>query len=138
MIEVRNLKKGFGDKVVINNVSMALHDGKCNLIIGTSGSGKTVLMKCIIGLFKPDTGDILYDGENFTSMNDDDKKEVRKKIGMLFQGSALFDSLDVEKNVMFPLDMFTDWTYKEKRKRVNEVLARVNLEGSNRKFPAEI
>jgi phospholipid/cholesterol/gamma-HCH transport system ATP-binding protein len=138
MIEVKNLKKGFGDKVVINDVSMVLHDGKCNLIIGTSGSGKTVLMKCLIGLFKPDSGDIIYDSKSFTNMTDEDRKEVRQQIGMLFQGSALFDSLNVEKNVMFPLDMFTNWGYKEKRKRVNDVLARVNLEGSNRKFPAEI
>lgn len=138
MIEVKNLKKGFGDKVVINDVSMVLQDGKCNLIIGTSGSGKTVLMKCLIGLFKPDSGDIIYDSKSFTGMTDEDKKEIRQQIGMLFQGSALFDSLNVEKNVMFPLDMFTNWSYKEKRKRVNEVLARVNLEGSNRKFPAEI
>jgi phospholipid/cholesterol/gamma-HCH transport system ATP-binding protein len=138
MIEVKNLKKGFGDKVVINDVSMVLQDGKCNLIIGTSGSGKTVLMKCLIGLFKPDSGDIIYDGKSFTGMTDEDRKEIRQQIGMLFQGSALFDSLNVEKNVMFPLDMFTTWGYKEKKKRVNEVLARVNLEGSNRKFPAEI
>lgn len=138
MIEVKHLKKGFGDKIVINDVSMVLHDGKCNLIIGTSGSGKTVLMKCLIGLFKPDSGDILYNGKSFTQMNEEDKKDIRKQIGMLFQGSALFDSLNVEKNVMFPLDMFTNWNYKEKRKKVNEVLARVNLEGSNRKFPAEI
>src|SRR5215210_8817837 len=138
MIEVKNLKKSFGDKTVINDVSAVMHDGKCNLIIGTSGSGKTVLMKCLIGLFEPDSGDIIYDGKSFTGMNDDDKKEIRKQIGMLFQGSALFDSLNVEQNVMFPLDMFTTWNYKEKRKRVNEVLARVNLEGSNKKFPAEI
>jgi phospholipid/cholesterol/gamma-HCH transport system ATP-binding protein len=138
MIEVKNLKKSFGEKTIINDVSAVMHDGKCNLIIGTSGSGKTVLMKCLIGLFHPDSGDIVYDGKSFTSMNDEDKKEVRKQIGMLFQGSALFDSLTVERNVMFPLDMFTTWGYKEKRKRVNEVLARVNLEGANKKFPAEI
>jgi phospholipid/cholesterol/gamma-HCH transport system ATP-binding protein len=138
MIEVKDLKKGFGDKPVIKGVSMVMQDGKCNLIIGTSGSGKTVLMKCLIGLFEPDEGDIIYDGKSFTQMNVEDKKEIRKQIGMLFQGSALFDSLNVERNVMFPLDMFTNWNYKEKRKRVNEVLARVNLEGSNKKFPAEI
>jgi phospholipid/cholesterol/gamma-HCH transport system ATP-binding protein len=138
MIEVRDLKKGFGDKLVIKGVSMTMQDGKCNLIIGTSGSGKTVLMKCLIGLFEPDAGDIIYDGKSFTNMNVEDKKEIRKQIGMLFQGSALFDSLNVERNVMFPLDMFTNWSYKEKKKRVNEVLDRVNLEGANRKFPAEI
>ena len=138
MIEVKDLKKGFGDKLVIKGVSMVMQDGKCNLIIGTSGSGKTVLMKCLIGLFEPDAGDIIYDGKSFTSMTTEDKKEIRKQIGMLFQGSALFDSLTVERNVMFPLDMFTNWSYKEKRKRVNEVLDRVNLEGANKKFPAEI
>jgi len=138
MIEVKHLKKSFGDKTIINDVSATFLDGKCNLIIGTSGSGKTVLMKCLIGLFEPDSGDIIYDGKSFTSMTEDDRKEIRKQIGMLFQGSALFDSLNVERNVMFPLDMFTTWHYKEKRKRVNEVLARVNLEGSNKKFPAEI
>jgi phospholipid/cholesterol/gamma-HCH transport system ATP-binding protein len=138
MIEVKDLKKGFGDKMVIKGVSMVMQDGKCNLIIGTSGSGKTVLMKCLIGLFEPDAGDIIYDGKSFTSMTIEDKKEIRKQIGMLFQGSALFDSLNVERNVMFPLDMFTNWGYKEKRKRVNEVLDRVNLEGANKKFPAEI
>ena len=138
MIEVKDLKKGFGEKMVIKGVSMVMQDGKCNLIIGTSGSGKTVLMKCLIGLFEPDAGDIIYDGKSFTNMTIEDKKEIRKQIGMLFQGSALFDSLNVERNVMFPLDMFTNWGYKEKRKRVNEVLDRVNLEGSNRKFPAEI
>jgi phospholipid/cholesterol/gamma-HCH transport system ATP-binding protein len=138
MIEVKDLKKGFGDKLVIKGVSMVMQDGKCNLIIGTSGSGKTVLMKCLIGLFEPDAGDIIYDGKSFTSMTTEDKKEIRKQIGMLFQGSALFDSLTVERNVMFPLDMFTNWSYKEKKKRVNEVLDRVNLEGANKKFPAEI
>jgi phospholipid/cholesterol/gamma-HCH transport system ATP-binding protein len=138
MIEVKNLKKGFGDKVVINDVSATMHDGKCNLIIGTSGSGKTVLMKCLIGLFQPDGGDIFYDGNAFSAMSDDQKKDIRKEIGMLFQGSALFDSLTVEQNVMFPLDMFTNWSYRKKRKRVDEVLNRVNLENANRKFPAEI
>src|SRR6476661_3146835 len=133
MIEVKNLKKSFGEKTIIDDVSAVMQDGKCNLIIGTSGSGKTVLMKCLIGLFEPDSGDIVYDGKSFTNMSVEGKKEIRKQIGMLFQGSALFDSLNVERNVMFPLDMFTNWGYKEKRKRVNEVLDRVNLEGSNRK-----
>lgn len=138
MIEVKNLKKGFGDKIVINDVSAVMHDGKCNLIIGTSGSGKTVLMKCLIGLFQPDSGEILYNEKPFSLMTDDEKKDIRKEIGMLFQGSALFDSLTVEQNVMFPLDMFTNWSYRKKRKRVDEVLDRVNLEKANRKFPAEI
>jgi len=107
-------------------------------IIGTSGSGKTVLMKCLVGLFEPDQGDILYDNVNFSEMNEEQRKELRQQIGMLFQGSALFDSLTVEKNIMFPLNMFTTWTYAEKRKRVNEVLDRVNLKDSNKKYPAEI
>ncbi len=138
MIEFKNIRKTFGDKVVLNDVSAVLEAGKCNLIIGTSGSGKTVLMKCLVGLFEPDHGDILYSGVSFTEMTDEQRKELRQQIGMLFQGSALFDSLTVEKNIMFPLNMFTTWTYAEKRKRVNEVLERVNLKDSNKKFPAEI
>ncbi len=138
MIEVQHIKKGFGDKIVINDVSAVMDDGKCNLIIGSSGSGKTVFMKCLVGLFRPDSGSILYDGEDFTNMDAAGRKEIRKKIGMLFQGSALFDSLTVERNVQFPLDMFTDWTLAEKKKRVNEVLDRVELKDANKKFPAEI
>lgn len=138
MIEVKNIKKGFGDKVVINDVTATMEPGKCNLIIGSSGSGKTVLMKCLVGLFQPDSGQIIYDGRDFTAMNIDQKKEVRKQIGMLFQGSALFDSLDVEKNVMFPLNMFTNDSHKDKLKRVNEVLERVQLKDVNKKFPAEL
>lgn len=138
MIEVKNLRKGFGDKIVIDDVTATMDPGKCNLIIGSSGSGKTVLMKCLVGLFQPDSGSILYDGLDFTSMNNEEKKEIRKKIGMLFQGSALFDSLSVEKNVMFPLNMFTNDTFKVKLKRVNEVLERVQLKDVNRKFPAEL
>jgi phospholipid/cholesterol/gamma-HCH transport system ATP-binding protein len=138
MIEFKNIRKSFGDKVVLDDVSAVLETGKCNLIIGTSGSGKTVLMKCLVGLFEPDRGDIMYSGTNFTEMNDDQRKELRQQIGMLFQGSALFDSMTVEKNIMFPLNMFTTWTYAEKLKRVNEVLDRVNLKDSNKKFPAEI
>lgn len=138
MIEVKNIKKGFGDKIVIDDVSAKFDAGKCNLIIGASGSGKTVFMKCIVGLLLPDAGEILYQGKNFIDMSDEDKKDIRTQIGMLFQGSALFDSLNVEQNVMFPLNMFTKDSYSKKLKRVNEVLARVNLEGVNRKFPAEI
>jgi phospholipid/cholesterol/gamma-HCH transport system ATP-binding protein len=138
MIEFRHIRKTFGDKVVLDDVSAVLETGKCNLIIGTSGSGKTVLMKCLVGLFEPDNGDILYSGTSFTEMNDEQRKELRQQIGMLFQGSALFDSMTVEKNIMFPLNMFTTWTYAEKLKRVNEVLDRVNLKDSNKKYPAEI
>lgn len=138
MIEVKDLRKGFNNKTVIDGVSVTMNAGQCNLIIGSSGSGKTVFMKCLIGLFKPDGGDILYSGKNFTQMNTDQMKEVRKEIGMLFQGSALFDSLTVEQNVLFPLNMFTDWDGKKKMARVNEVLERVNLKGANKKFPAEL
>jgi len=138
MIEVKNIKKSFGDKVVIENVSAVMKAGQCNLIIGTSGSGKTVLMKCMVGLFEPDEGEILYSGESFTKMNRNEKTEIRKQIGMLFQGSALFDSLTVQENVMFPLNMFTTWPWKKKLERVNEVLDRVNLKDTNKKFPAEL
>src|SRR5215510_12532822 len=124
MIEVKNIKKSFGDKSVIQDVSAVMKEGQCNLIIGTSGSGKTVLMKCLVGLFVPDKGEILYSGKNITDMNDEGKKELRQQIGMLFQGSALFDSMTVEQNVMFPLDMFTDNSYDEKLRRVDEVLNR--------------
>ena len=115
-----------------------MKSGKCNLIIGASGSGKTVFMKCLVGLFQPDKGSILYSGENFTVMNTDQKKEIRKQIGMLFQGSALFTSMTVEENIIFPLDMFTKDSRKKKLERVNEVLERVNLKGANKKFPAEL
>jgi phospholipid/cholesterol/gamma-HCH transport system ATP-binding protein len=124
--------------VVIEDVSATMKAGQCNLIIGTSGSGKTVLMKCMVGLFEPDEGEILYSGENFTVMNRNEKTEIRKQIGMLFQGSALFDSLTVQENVMFPLNMFTTWPLKKKLERVNEVLERVNLKDTNKKFPAEL
>jgi len=138
MIEVIDLKKGFGGKAIIQGVSAVMKAGNCNLIIGSSGSGKTVFMKCLIGLFRPDSGDILYGGQNFTKMTTDQRKEIRKEIGMLFQGSALFSSMTVEENIIFPLDMFTKDTRKKKLDRVNEVLARVNLEGANKKFPAEL
>ena len=138
MIEVRNLKKTFGEKTIIDDVSVKMDSGKCNLIIGSSGSGKTVFMKCLVGLFVPDAGEILYHGNNFVKMNGQDRKEIRKEIGMLFQGSALFDSLTVEQNVMFPLNMFTTDSHRTKLKRVNEVLDRVHLEGANKKFPAEL
>jgi phospholipid/cholesterol/gamma-HCH transport system ATP-binding protein len=138
LIEIKNIKKGFDEKIVINDVSAVLETGKCNLIIGASGSGKTVLMKCLVGLFEPDEGEISYDGRSFTNMTEEDRKQLRQQIGMLFQGSALFDSMTVEKNIQFPLDMFTHMTWAEKRKRVDEVLARVNLSGANKKFPAEL
>jgi phospholipid/cholesterol/gamma-HCH transport system ATP-binding protein len=138
MIEVKNIHKGFGEKTVIDDVSAVMDAGKCNLIIGASGSGKTVFMKCIVGLFVPDNGQILYNGHDYTDMNDDERKEIRQQIGMLFQGSALFDSQTVEQNIMFPLNMFTKDPYGKKLKRVNEVLERVNLQDVNKKFPAEL
>ncbi len=138
MIEFKNIKKGFDGKIVINDVSAVMETGKCNLIIGASGSGKTVLQKCLVGLFEADEGEILYDGLSFTNMNGDERKLLRQQIGMLFQGSALFDSMDVEHNIRFPLDMFTNMSFTEKHKRVNEVLDRVNLKDANKKFPAEL
>jgi len=138
MIEFKHIKKSFGDNLVLNDVSHMMENGKANLIIGTSGSGKTVLQKCLVGLFEPDSGEIIYDGVSFTEMTEEDRKLLRQQIGMLFQNSALFDSMTVEQNIMFPLDMFTKKSHSEKLKRVNEVLDRVNLKDINRKFPAEI
>src|SRR6476660_6739780 len=138
MIDVKHLQKNFGERTIINDVSVVMQAGKCNLIIGSSGSGKTVFMKCLVGLFVPDAGQILYGGQDFVTMSGEDKKNIRKEIGMLFQGSALFDSLTVEQNIMFPLNMFTRDSYSNKQKRVNEVLNRVNLEEANKKFPAEL
>jgi len=138
MITIHNIKKGFSGKSVIDDVSAEFDTGKCNLIIGASGSGKTVLMKCLVGLLIPDHGDISYDGKSFSQMNTDEKKEMRRKIGMLFQGSALFDSMTVEQNIMFPLDMFSNKTKAEKQIRVDEVLDRVNLSQAHKKYPAEL
>lgn len=138
MIELKNIRKSFGEKVVLEDVSVEMLPGKVNLIIGSSGSGKTVLMKCMIGLIMPDAGEVLYEGRNIIGMEDKELKEIRTQIGMLFQGSALFDSMNVEHNVRFPLDMFTKMTRGEKIKRVDEVLQRVNLDGAHKKFPAEI
>lgn len=138
MIEVQQLKKSFGEVTVLHNISAQFLPGKCNLIIGASGSGKTVLQKCLVGLFEPTGGEILYQGQSILEMNTEERKKLRQEIGMLFQGSALFDSMTVEQNVMFPLDMFTRDSTEKKLKRVNEVLERVNLVGANKKYPAEI
>ncbi|MFN2457519.1 MAG: ABC transporter ATP-binding protein [Chitinophagaceae bacterium] len=138
MIEVKNIRKSFNNKTVIEDVSAVMNPGQCNLIIGSSGSGKTVFMKCLVGLFTPDSGQVLYSGQNFTDMTPQEKTEIRKEIGMLFQGSALFTSMTVEDNIIFPLNMFTDFSSKKKIERVNEVLKRVNLEGVNKKYPAEL
>lgn len=138
MIEVKNLKKSFGTKEILKGISAVMEAGQCNLIIGSSGSGKTVFTKCIVGLFKPDSGDILYNGKNMLEMSREERSALRQQIGMLFQGSALFDSMTVEENVMFPLQMFSTDKYSEKKKRVNEVLARVELNEANKKYPSEI
>lgn len=138
MIEIRNIIKSFGDRTILSDISAVMEPGKCNLIIGASGSGKTVLTKCMVGLFEPDKGEILYEGTDMLGMDRDQKKALRQRIGMLFQGSALFDSMTVEQNVMFPLDMFASGTYLDKKKRVDEVLNRVNLKDAQKKFPAEL
>jgi phospholipid/cholesterol/gamma-HCH transport system ATP-binding protein len=138
MIEIKNIKKSFDDKVILEDISAVMEAGKCNLIIGASGSGKTVLTKCMVGLFHPDSGDILYNGNNIGNMDDEQRKMLRQQIGMLFQGSALFDSMTVEQNVMFPLEMFSRDNYKARKKRVDEVLNRVELKDAHKKFPAEI
>jgi phospholipid/cholesterol/gamma-HCH transport system ATP-binding protein len=137
MIEVKNINKTFGSNNVLKDVSTEFEKGKVNMIIGQSGSGKSVLAKCIVGLHEVDSGHILYNDREFTSMNRSERTEIRKEIGMLFQGSALFDSMTVEENVMFPLNMFTDKTKKEKLDRVNFCLERVNLAGRNALLPSE-
>lgn len=138
MIEARNINKTFGENHVLQDISCAFEKGKCNLIIGQSGSGKTVLMKCLVGLFEIDSGMVVYDGRDFTRMNFEERKNLRQEIGMLFQGGALFDSMTVEENVMFPLNMFTSQTLAEKLERVNFVLKRVNLENAGRLMPSEL
>lgn len=138
MIEVKNVTKSFDDKTILHDISATFHTGKTNLIIGQSGSGKTVLMKSLVGLIRPEEGEILYDGRDLLRMNQEQMKELRKEIGMLFQGSALFDSETVLGNVMFPLVMFTDMTEAEMRDRALFCLERVNLKGADKKYPSEI
>lgn len=137
MITLKNINKSFGDNHVLKDISTSFEKGKVNLIIGQSGSGKSVLAKCIVGLHQPDSGSVYYDDRDFTQLNRSDMKEVRKEIGMLFQGSALFDSMTVEENVMFPLTMFSNMTKKERLDRVNFCLDRVNLSGTNKLYPSE-
>ncbi|MEX1191686.1 MAG: ATP-binding cassette domain-containing protein [Brumimicrobium sp.] len=137
MIEVKNVNKSFGDLHVLKDFSAQFEAGQVNLIIGQSGQGKSVLAKCIVGLLEIDSGSVLYDGRDFSRMNRKDRKEIRKEIGMLFQGSALFDSLTVEENVMFPLKMFTNQSKAEMQKRADFCLDRVNLSGKNKLLPAE-
>ncbi len=138
MIEAKNISKSFGDNLVLKNVSVKFEKGKSNLIIGQSGSGKTVLMKCLIGLFEVDKGNIYFDDRDFSQMSFNERKNIRKELGMLFQGGALFDSMTVEDNIMFPLTMYTDQTMEEKKERVNFCLDWVNLENANRLYPAEL
>ena len=138
MIEVKNITKSFDGRVVLKDISTTFEDGKTNLIIGRSGSGKTVMIKNIIGLMKPDTGQILYDGRDLITMNKHELNMLRREMGMLFQGSALFDSMTVMENVMFPLDMFSKDSTKERRKRAEFCLERVNLSEAGHLYPSEI
>ena len=138
MIEVKNVNKSFDDKAVLKDISTVFDKGKTNLIIGRSGSGKTVLMKTLIGLLRPDSGQILYGNRNLTSMNKNELKNLRREMGMLFQGSALFDSMTVLENVMFPLTMFTKDSKKDRETRANFCLERVNLTDAGNMYPGEI
>lgn len=138
MIKIQNITKTFGDKVVLNDVSGVFEKGKPNLIIGASGTGKSVLLKCIVGLIKPDHGEVSYDGRDFYNSERDTRVEIRREMGMLFQGGALFDSKTVEQNVIFPLDVLTTMSRPDKIERVNFCLKRVGLENANSKMPSEI
>lgn len=138
MIEVKNINKSFGEKHVLKGISLVAEQGKTTLIIGGSGQGKTVLMKSVVGLEEVDNGAIFYDGRNFSEMTQKQRKPIRQEMGMLFQGSALFDSMTVEENVGFPLSMFSDMNESEKLDRVNFCLKRVNLENANKLYPSEI
>ncbi|MEG0518235.1 MAG: ATP-binding cassette domain-containing protein [Bacteroidales bacterium] len=138
MITVKNLYKEFDGKDVLKDISIQYNAGECSLIIGASGSGKTVLLKCLVGLHQPTSGEIWYDNTLFNQLSLKGKKEVRKQIGMLFQGSALFDFATVEDNIIFPMDFFTDWSREEKLDRANFCLKRVNLENANKKLPSEL
>ncbi len=138
MIEVTNLHKNFNGEEILKGISTVFERGKTNLIIGTSGSGKTVFLKCLLGLFIPEVGSISYDGTIYSELNTEQQGDLRKQMGMVFQGSALFDSMTVEENVMFPLMMFTKQKKEEMLERVHEVLDRVHLENANNKLPSEI
>jgi len=138
MIKLDKVNKSFDDKKVLNDVSIIFEEGKTNLIIGQSGSGKTVLLKSIIGLHEVDSGGIFYNDRDFTKLNLKSRKNIRKEMGMVFQGGALFDSLNVEQNVLFPLDMFSEMTKSEKQDRVNFCLNRVDITNANHLYPSEI
>jgi phospholipid/cholesterol/gamma-HCH transport system ATP-binding protein len=138
MIQINNLCKSFEDKQVLTNISSVFENGKTNLIIGQSGSGKTVLMKCVVGLLTPEKGEVLYDGRDYVSMKKKEKKMLRREMGMIFQSAALFDSMSVLENVMFPLDMFSNDTYRDRVRRAQFCLDRVNLIDAQEKYPGEI
>lgn len=138
MIEIKNLNKGFADRKILHDINATFETGKVNLIIGQSGQGKSVLTKCIVGLTEPDTGQVLYDKRDFVNMDRLERKDVRQEIGMLFQGSALFDFMNVEDNVRFPLTMFSKFGKKEIQKRVDFCLDRVNLRDRNKLLPSEL
>ncbi len=138
MIEIKNISKGFDGRQIVQEVSFTFQKGKTNLIIGESGCGKTTIIKLMVGLHQPDQGDIIYDGQNFPRLSTKGQQEIRKQIGMTFQGGALFDSQTLEENVMFPLDMFTNMSRQEKMERVNFCLDRVQLTGKNKLYPAEL
>ncbi len=138
MIEVKNLSKSFKEHLVLDDLSVKLERGKANLIIGESGSGKTTFLKCLIGLHSIDNGEILFDNRKFSIMDDKNIRKFRQEIGVLFQGGALYDYLSVEENIMFPLNMFTSFSLKEKKERVNFCLSKVNLEKTNNLFPSEL
>jgi len=138
MIEVKDIKKSFGESQILKGISTTFETGKTNLIIGRSGSGKTVLLKTLLGIHTPDEGHISFDGRIYSELSPDEKRELRTEIGMVFQGSALFDSMTVEENVGFPLKMFSNKKRNEIKERVNQVLERVNLVDANKKFPSEI
>lgn len=138
MIEVDNVHKSFGETHVLKGITTSFDQGKTNLIIGQSGSGKTVFLKCLLGLFVPEEGSISYSGQKYSELSNSEKRDLRQDMGMVFQGSALFDSMTVEENVMFPMDMFTKTNMGEMLDRVNEVLKRVNLVDANKKYPSEI
>ncbi|SEM15014.1 ATP-binding cassette domain-containing protein [Maribacter orientalis] len=138
MIDVQDIHKSFGDAHILKGISTTFEKGKTNLIIGQSGSGKTVFLKCLLGLFVPEQGNIVYDGKKYAELSDDEKRDLRQEMGMVFQGSALFDSMTVEGNVMFPLEMFTKQSKSEMKDRVDAVLKRVNLIDAHHKFPSEI
>jgi len=138
MIEVKDIHKSFGDAKILKGVSTSFEKGKTNLVIGQSGSGKTVFLKCLLGLFEPEEGAICYDNRTYSSLTGDEKRDLRQEMGMVFQGSALFDSMTVEGNIMFPLEMFTKQSKSEMKDRIEVVLKRVNLVNANHKYPSEI